>query len=452
MLFAVMLLAAHIDGDAALRHASELAALGAHPWGSARNSFAAQYVAAQFRTAGLAEVHLQDYESHGIRGANVIGVLRAPGPEFVLVAAHHDTAPEAPGAYDDGGGVGVLIETARILSRRKERPRTIVFASFDGEEAWSTGKATTTGSRAYISALGPEARSLVAAFVIEMCGWKGGTPVLHTLAYADPFRPGGSVVAPNWVVSAALKGSAAAGSPFAVGDPLIPWLYQAGVRAFRANLYGDDLSFLQAGLPAVFASDSSFAAFYPWYHQPADGADKLDAASLARMGQAVEGAVDELSSTTRGPAADPAWFAAFGRVLGEIPLAVLAIVSVLPGLLAARSVRGLALAARLAQAVAFGVLFWRHPVPALWVFLLPNLLPRLGLSVARRWWAQALALAPALLLAVLGLVAWRRDFIAGTFVATWEAALAAVALALLLVGRVGPPPPKFRKTKGPSPR
>jgi hypothetical protein len=449
MLFAAMLLAAHIDGDAALRHASELAALGPHPWGSARNSFAAQYVAAQFRAAGLSEVHLQDYESHGIRGANVIGVLRAPGPEFVVVAAHHDTAPESPGAYDDGGGVGVLIETARIFSHRAERPRTIVFVSFDGEEAWSTGKATTTGSRAYISTLGPDARSLVAAFIIEMSGWKGGTPVLHTLAYADPLRPGNSVVPPSWVVAAALKGSAAAGSPFAVGDPLIPWLYQAGVRTFRADLYGDDLSFLQAGLPAVFASDSSFATFYPWYHRPNDGADKLDAASLARMGQAVEGAIDALLSTTRGPAADATWFAAFGRVVGEIPLAALAILSVLPGLLAARSVRGLALPSRLAHAVAFGALFWRHPIPALWVFLLPNLLPRLTLAAARRWWAQALALAPAFLLAVLGLVAWQRDFVAGAFVTAWEAVLAAAALALLLVGRAGPPPPKFRKTKGP---
>jgi hypothetical protein len=450
MLLAPILLAAQIDGDAALRHASELAALGPHPWGSARNSFAAQYVAAQFRDAGLSEVHLQDYESHGIRGANVIGVLRAAGPEFVVVAAHHDTAPEAPGAYDDGGGVGVLIETARSFSHRKERPRTIVFASFDGEEAWSTGKATTTGSRAYISALGPDARHLVVAFVIEMCGWKGGTPVLHTMAYADPLRPGGSVVAPNWVVAAALKGSTAAGSPFAIGDPLIPWLYQAGVRVFRADLYGDDLSFLQAGLPAVFASDSSFAAFYPWYHQPTDGADKLDAGSLARMGQAVEGAVDALLSTKRGPAADPTWFAAFGRVVGEIPLAALAIVSVLPGLLAARSVRGFALPARLAQVAAFGVLFWRHPVPALWVFLLPNLLPRLTVAAARRWWAMLIALTPALLLAALGLVAWRRDFVTGSFVAAWEAALAVAALVLLLVGRVGPPPPKFRKTKGPA--
>src|SRR6185503_9987814 len=141
-----------------------------------------EYVAAQFREAGLSEVQLQDFESHGIRGTNVVGVLRATGPEFVVVGAHHDSAPEAPGAYDDGGGVAVLIEAARVLARAPNRPRTLVFASWDGEEAWSTGLTTTAGSRAFVKDLGPRARDLVAAFVIEMCGWKGGTPVLQPLA------------------------------------------------------------------------------------------------------------------------------------------------------------------------------------------------------------------------------------------------------------------------------
>jgi Peptidase family M28 len=450
MLLAPILLAAAIDGEAALRHASQLAALGPHPWGSPRSSFAAQYVAAQFREAGLSEVHVQDFESHGIRGSNVVGVLRAAGPEFIVVGAHHDTAPEAAGAYDDGGGVGVLIETARVLAREKERPRTLVFVSFDGEEAWSTGKGTTTGSRAYVASLGADARNLVAAFVVEMCGWKGGTPNIQTLAYLDPLRPGGAVLSPRWVVAAALRGSSAAGAPFGVGDPMVPWLYQAGARVFRADLYGDDLSFLQAGLPAVFATDSSFAAFYPWYHQPTDTADKLDAASLARMGQAVRGAVQALGVAPRGPAAEPTWFSAFGAVLGTMPLAALALFSVLPGLAAARATPGLALPARLAQALAFGVLFWRHPIPALWVFLLPNLLPRFQVAAARRWWAALAAMAPALSLAVFGLVAWHRDFIAGSFVEPWELALAVVALALLLVGRRGAPPPRFKKTKRPS--
>ena len=46
-------------------------------------------------------------------GVNAVGVLEGKGAGMVVVGAHHDTAPEAPGAYDDGGGVGVVIEVAR---------------------------------------------------------------------------------------------------------------------------------------------------------------------------------------------------------------------------------------------------------------------------------------------------------------------------------------------------
>jgi hypothetical protein len=218
-----LLLAASIDGGAALRHASALAALGPHPWGSPRNQAAAAYVAAQLREAGLEAVEVQAFERHGVRGANVIGTLPAPGEEFVVIGAHHDTAPEAPGAYDDGGGVGILIELARVLAQDERRARTIVFASFDGEEAWSTGKGTTAGSRAYLERLGPRARSMVAAFAIEMSGWKGGAPVLHPIAYADPREKGRAVIAPAWLVQAALEqqrsGTSIASSLQDIEDP-----------------------------------------------------------------------------------------------------------------------------------------------------------------------------------------------------------------------------------------
>ncbi len=423
------LLAASIDGEAALRHASALAALGPHPWGSPRNHAAAEYVAAQLRDAGLTEVRLQEFESQGIRGTNVIGVLRAPDPELLLVGAHHDTAPDAPGAYDDGGGVGVLIEAARAWAREPSRTRTFVFASFDGEEAWSTGKTTTAGSRAYIKDLGTEARRVVAALVIEMCGWKGGTPVLHPLAYADPRRPGACVITPAWLLRASHEGAAAAGAPLGLGDPLIPWLYQPLVRTFRAQLYGDDLSFLQAGLPAVFVSDSSFAAFYPWYHEAGDTADKIEAPALARMGASVLGVLRALDRAPAGPAVEPHWFLAFGRVVGLTTLLAIGLVSLLPGLRLGLSNGGAALFARLLQAALFGLLLWRHPVPALWVFLLPNLLLPFG---ARRW-ATAAALLPFLALVGVGAVAWSRGFARGVWLDPWEIAVLLLGLTLAFV-------------------
>jgi hypothetical protein len=425
-----LLLAASVSGEAALRHASALAALGPHPFGSPRNQAAAAYVAAQLRQAGIDAVELAPFERYGIQGTNVIATLRAPGDEFVVVGAHHDTAPDAPGAYDDGGGVGILIELARVLAKDARRPRTIVFVSFDGEEAWSTGKGTTAGSRAYIERLGPRARSLVAAFAIEMSGWKRGSPVLHPIAYADAREKGRSVIAPAWLVRTALAGSREAGSPLRVGDPWLSWLYQPAVRAFRVRLYGDDLSFLQAGHPALFASDSSFSQFYPDYHKPSDTADKLDAAALERMAEAVLGVVRALERVPRGPAEEPLWFAAFGRVVSGPWLVALGAASLLPGLWRGFGAGGAALGVRLAQALLVGVLLWRHPLPTLWILLVPLLL----LPLRRAWWTVLLSLAPFLALVALGAAAWWRGSVNGLWLAPWEIAVALAALALAHFG------------------
>jgi len=426
-LLPALLAAAAFDGQAALRHASALAALGPHPWGSPRALAAAQYVAAQFREAGLADVRLQDFDTAGIHGINVVGRLPGPGTEFVVVGAHHDSAPGAPGAYDDGGGVGVVIEAARVLARSRTRGRTLVFVTWDGEEAGATGPVTTTGSRAFIKQLGSAARDMVAAVDVEMCGWKGGTPVVHPVPYADPLRPGSYHVVPGWAVGAALRGARAAGAPLRVGDPRLSWLYQPAARTLRVKYYGDDRSFEEAGLPALFLSDSSFTAFYPWYHQAADTADRIEAPPLSRMGQAVLGVVDELSRVKRGTPTEPHWFAAFGHVFSWPMLVALALVSVIPGLATASSRRDGAFGLRLFQAALFGVFFWRHPVPALWVFLLPNVVG----GLPRRRGGVVIAVLPLLALLVLGTVAWLRGFVGGLWIAGWEMAIAGLAFALV---------------------
>jgi len=421
-----LLLASAIDGEGALRHASALAALGPHPWGSPRNQAAAQYVAAELRQAGLAAVELQGFESHGVRGTNVVATLRGPSDEIVVVCAHHDTAPESPGAYDDGGGVGVLVEVARVVAGQPLRARTFAFASFDGEEADAGGRGTTVGSRAWIERLGIGARRIVAVLAIEMSGWSGGTPLAHPIAYADPRRKGATVVSPAWLVDAALAGSREAGSPLGVGDPWLSWVYQPAVRVFRVRQHGDDLSFLQAGHPALMLSDSSFSAYYPHYHHASDTADKLDAAALERMGTAVLGAARALDRAPRGGAGETRWFAAFGEIVGPVALLAAGAASVLPGLRAGFATGGPGLAARLLQAALFGVLLWRHTVAALFVFLLPNVLPPLR----RARWVTLASLAPLCSLVALGAAAWWRGAVEGVWLAPWEMAVGLGALVL----------------------
>jgi hypothetical protein len=424
-----LLLAASIDGEAALGHASALAALGPHTWGSPRSEAAALYVAAELREAGLTAVELHPFERGGIRGTNVVATLRGPVDEMLVVCAHHDTAPDSPGAYDDGGGVGVVIELARVLAREPRRTRTLVFASFDAEESWSTGHGQALGSRAWIERLGSGARRIVAVIDVEGVGWSGGTPLLHPIAYPDLPRRGGTVVTPGWLVRAVLQGARTEGASLGMGDPWLSWLYQPTVRAFRARPYGDDLSFLQAGVPAVMVSDSSFTAFYPHDHQPSDTSDKLDAGALERVGEGVLGALRRLDDLPKGPAEDPRWFVALGRVLGSSTLLTLAALSVLPGLRTGLTGGGPVLLARMGQAALFALLFWRHPVPALWVLLLPNMV----LPLVRSRWASALALTPLVALVGLGSAAWLRGMASGVWLAPWEGVVLIGTLALAFI-------------------
>jgi hypothetical protein len=261
-----------------------------------------------------------------------------------------------------------------------------------------------------------------------MCGWKGGRPVFHPIAYADPGHPGRYVITPAWLMRAALTSRS-----LAVGDPVLSWLYQPAVRTFRAKLYGDDLSFLQGGQPALFASDSSFTAFYPWYHTAADTADKLDAGALARMGNGALEVLDALARVPRGPAVEPDWFAAFGYVLGPGALWAVGLLSLLPLAWRARRAGGLALLLAMGHGLLFVLLFWRHPVPALWVFLLPNVFGR-----GRRAWVAAISALPLLALAGLGAVAWSRGFVRGLWLAPWEIAVLFFALACAFVAGGGP--------------
>ena len=321
--------------------------------------------------------------------------------------------------------MGVLIELARVLAADRSRSRTVVFASFDGEEAWSTEKGTTAGSRAFLERLGPRARSLVGAFVVEMCGWPGGTPVLHPIAYDDPATP-----APRWSRPAGSCGPrsparAPEARPSASATRSCRGSTSPRCARSGSRLYGDDLV-VPAGRPS--------------------GALRLRLVLLRLLSRTITGRPTRRTGSTparssawgarrwascarwtaspRGAAEEPHWFAAFGRVVDWPWLLGLGVLSLLPGLRAGYRAGVLPFAVRLLQAVGFGLLLWCHPVPALWVFLAPQLL----LPFTRRWWAAALALVPLAALAALGIAAWWRGSVSGLWLAPWQLAVAAVAL------------------------
>src|SRR5450755_3814376 len=70
---------------------------------------------------------------------NIIAVHKGTGDgKAVLVSAHYDSVPAGPGVSDDGAGVAVVLELARVFSARTTR-NDVIFLITDGEETGLRG-------------------------------------------------------------------------------------------------------------------------------------------------------------------------------------------------------------------------------------------------------------------------------------------------------------------------
>jgi hypothetical protein len=95
----------------------------------------------RLRQLGLGP-HILASEIVSARDPRVAGVVRnvagrLPGRDTsraVLLMAHYDTVPTAPGAADDGTGVAALLEVARALRAGPPPRNDIIFLFTDGEE------------------------------------------------------------------------------------------------------------------------------------------------------------------------------------------------------------------------------------------------------------------------------------------------------------------------------
>ncbi len=153
-----------ISADSLRGHLSFIASdlLQGRKDGSEGEAVAAEYIAAQFRRAGLKpggdDGYFQDVRKAEPAAAakhtvlhNVIGLLPGSDPKlvdrYILLTAHYDGVGPRPGtvggwnaANDDGSGTVSVIEIAAALASMKERPRSsLVFMTFYGEEAGGLG-------------------------------------------------------------------------------------------------------------------------------------------------------------------------------------------------------------------------------------------------------------------------------------------------------------------------
>lgn len=90
--------------------------IGSRPSASRNERRAHEYVARQFRAAGLT-VALDPFHVRGRgRSRNVIGQLDTPANCLAILMAHADSVPPGLGANDNASGVGVLVALAPKLA------------------------------------------------------------------------------------------------------------------------------------------------------------------------------------------------------------------------------------------------------------------------------------------------------------------------------------------------
>jgi hypothetical protein len=126
--------------------------IGSRPVGTAANAQARAYLTEQLRLFGF-DVRVQETDARRAelgrtaRVSNIIAVRQGTRDEAIGLLSHYDSAPESPGGADDGFGVGVTLEAARVLAASANRQWSLMVLITDGEEAGLMGAAALMTDR-----------------------------------------------------------------------------------------------------------------------------------------------------------------------------------------------------------------------------------------------------------------------------------------------------------------
>ena len=245
----------------------------------------------ELEAAGI-EVREEPFGDRG--GVNVFGDISSaqPGAGRVVVAAHYDTVPGAPGADDNGSGVAAVLEVGRALA--KARPALgITLAFFDLEELG------LLGSRHHLESGGGTDGPVVAAFNLDMVGYTCATPGCQVLF---PDIPDCMDVEGARDVGIGIAAVADADSGRLLDDVLrardrhVADLHVGTARmaadgeCLADTRRSDHAAFWDAGIPTVFFTDT--ANFRnPNYHKASDTLETIDVALVADVTRVVTAAV-----------------------------------------------------------------------------------------------------------------------------------------------------------------
>jgi Peptidase family M28 len=253
---------------------------------------AAEYIAAQFRRAGLEPAGGDYFQAAPVRGGgarNVAGLLRGSDPTlkdtYILVSAHYDHLGMRSsgddriynGANDDGSGTVSVIELASALAALPVHPkRSILFIAFYGEELG------LLGSRYYAAHPLVPLGQTIADINLEQVGRTDATD--------------GSQIGVGYLTGYDYSDL---GLVLSNAAQLCNFRISADTAA-KENYFdrSDNLPLSQAGVPSTTLY---VAADFPDYHRVGDEWPKVDYENMAKLDRALAIGLLKLASQESPP-------------------------------------------------------------------------------------------------------------------------------------------------------
>ncbi|MCC7438926.1 MAG: M20/M25/M40 family metallo-hydrolase [Armatimonadetes bacterium] len=237
----------------------------------------AGYISATLESFGY-HVRKEPFQVDGKTCWNLVAEI--PGttyPDIVIVGAHYDTAPDAPGANDNGSGVAATLALARAYAGKK-LSHTMRFVFFANEEP----PYFLQGSRVYAAGCRARNEDIRAMYSIETIGWYSDS--VGSQAYPFPFNScypsTGNFIAfvgnmdSRSLVTEAVSAFRQTTAFPSEGASAPGWITGIG--------WSDHAAFWEQGYQAIMITDT--APFrYPYYHTPFDTPDRLDYDRMARI-------------------------------------------------------------------------------------------------------------------------------------------------------------------------
>jgi hypothetical protein len=282
--------------------------------GQPNNRLATEWIYDQFTDAGW-DCGFDDWEavlySEIVPLRNVVCGLPGVSPSEILVAAHHDQASTTiQGADNDGSGIAIMTQLARIFGSEEPPRYTLVFIATDAEEYGMLG------TRRYLQTH-PDTNSILTGITLDNLGmyfYKG-----MNMEVVGQYRQYGQL----WLALTAREAARASGDPWSVKlrAPLDQALDQAAPISFM-----DQGPLVAAGVPALGfagATPPEFAELkYQLWHDPGDTMEYQSAETLAHSGVITEALLRQLLAMEDIPK-EPGpylYFDESGNVLRGAPL------------------------------------------------------------------------------------------------------------------------------------